>query len=224
MEYAQTRMQARHGARPNEAQWRQLGEQRELAAYIAALRATPLADWVAGIDERAGLHEIEGVLRRHWRETVGELARWLPPEWRAAVQCAGQLIDLPALAHLARGGGMPQWLEKDGSFPSGASATADLRSWLVDWIHRWPEDQEDAAQTLRVLAERVEDHLQHFAGLDAANAWEARKAFRSEMVHAFRSLAFHPGAVFVYLLLNALDLERLRGELVIRALQRRCAP
>ncbi len=224
MEYAQTRMQARHGASPNEAQWRQLGEQRELAAYIAALRATPLADWVAGIDERAGLHEIEGALRRHWRETVGELARWLPPEWYAAVLWTGQLIDLPALAHCAHGGSMPQWLEKDGAFPTGENASKDIRSWLADWTRRWPDDQDSEAQTLRVLAQRIEDHLQHFAGLDAANAWEARRAFRSEMVHAFRKLAFQPGAAFVHLLLHALDLERLRSELIIRALQRRCTP
>jgi hypothetical protein len=224
MEYAQARMQARHGARPDEAQWRQLGEHRELAAYIAAVRATQLADWIAGIDDRSGLHEIERVLRRHWRQTVGELVRWLPPEWHAAVHWTAQLVDLPALSHLARGGTMPQWLKEDAGFSLDAGASADVRAWVVGWVRRWPDDQEDETQTLRALAERVEFHLKHFAGLDAARAWEARLAFRLDMVRAFRRLAFRPGAAFVHLLLHALDLERLRGELVIRALQRRCAP
>lgn len=220
MEYAQARMQARHGSRPSEAQWRQLGEQRELAAYLAAARALPFADWVAGIGDTAGPHEIERALRRRWRRSVGELARWLPPEWHAAVDWVAHLIDLPVRVHLARGGGMPSWADEDAALADGR-ADDELARWVAEWVRRWPADEDDEARTLNTLRRQIAAHLGDFAGLDPGRAWEARRDLGLRMTHAFREFAFRPTAAFAYLLLVALDLERLRGELVVRALQRR---
>jgi hypothetical protein len=224
MEYAQTRMQARHGARPDEALWRRLGEQRRFADYLAAARPTALGVWLAGIDEAAGLHEIERALRQRWRESVGELARWLPPEWHDAVLWAAPLVDLPVIAHLAQGGKAPGWLARDVAAAKGAPDWHDRASWFAGWRARWPAAEDgDEAASLRGLAAEVEEHLTDFAGLDAGAAWEARRAFAEGLRRAFRLHAARPTAAFVYLLLLALDLERLRGELVGRVVHRRHA-
>ena len=218
MEYAQARLQARYGARPDEALWQRLAGQGDLGGYLAAARATSLAGWLSGIGERADSHAVELALRKRWREAVGELARWLPAEWRAAVAWSAQLIDLPALAWLAGGEAPLAWMEKDpvlAAEPAGRRPNS-RESWLAGWRQRWPDGAEGEA--LAGLGAVVEAHLAAFAQLPPAAAVEARRALADEARRRFRRGAGHPVAAFAWLLLLALDLERLRGELVLRAL------
>lgn len=227
MEYAQARMQARHGDRPDEAVWRQLDSYRGFAEYLTALRSTGLAAWVTGIDVADGPHAIERTLRRHWRAACAELARWLPPEWRAATGWTAALIDLPARAHLAQGGAAPDWMAQDAGLAAAAPAdpaTRDRHAWLAAWRARWPTNDAEQARQLQRLTARVEDHLAQLAAGDPATAGEARRALGREVTHLFRACAGQPAAAFAYLLLQALDLEHLRAELLGRALQRRHAP
>lgn len=224
MEYAQARLQARYGAHPVEAQWRQLGTYRDIAAYLAAARAMPFADWLAGIDDSAGPHEIERALRRLWRKSVAEVARWLPAEWGRAACRLETLIDLPAFAHRQRGEALPRGVEFDPRLGALADGKANLEHWLAHWIRFWPEDRDSDHAELKLLGERLRRHLADFAQTDTAVAWEARRALRSRVVLAFRRAALQPLAAFLFLLLLALDLERLRAELMLRALRRRRLP
>lgn len=224
MEYAQTRMQARYGAHPDEVQWRQLSEQRDFAGYVTAVLAMPCGSWVAGIDETAGLHEIERTLRRRWRESVRELARWMPEEWRAAVLWTAPLIDWPALAYLAGGHAPPRWLAEEleaGVVFGQASAAEGLAGWIAEWVRRWPEAPEEETHCLRILLKSVQAHLGQFPEVDPVSTWETRRHFRRQLTFAFRAAAMRPAAAFYFLLLQALDLERLRADLVVRVLRRR---
>lgn len=224
MEYAQARLQARYGAHPVEAQWRQLGACRDIAAYLAAARAMPFADWLAGIDDSAGPRQIERALRRLWRESVAEVARWLPAEWGSAACWVETLIDLPAFAHRQRGEALPRGAEPDPRLGAMADGKANLEHWLAHWIRLWPEDREIDRVELKQLGERLRRHLADFARTDAAGAWESRRALRIRAAYAFRRAAQQPIAAFLFLLLLALDLERLRAELMLRALRRRRLP
>ncbi|MCC4115965.1 hypothetical protein LLG90_11455 [Aromatoleum toluclasticum] len=219
MEYAQARMQARYGERADEALWRRLGGQASLAAYLAAARATPLNRWLGGIGERANTHVIEQALRERWRETVMELARWMPLEWQPAVQRCAQLVDLPALAWLAAGRAPWAWMERDAVLAHGLvrGSSASRAAWHADWRRCWPAGAD--ADELERLAGRVEAHLVSFARAAPAEAPAARRALGGEAARGFRRLAFRPPAAFAYLLLRALELERLRGELAVRAMQ-----
>lgn len=224
MEYAQARLQARYGAHPVETQWRQLGAHRDIAAYLAAARTMPFADWLAGIDDSAGPHEIERALRRHWRRCVAEVAHWLPAEWGPATRWVASLIDLPALAHRERGGPLPKGVEIDPELACLAGGKANLDQWQEHWMHLWPQDREAECLDLRQLSVRLRHHLADFAQNDAQAAWEARRALRNRVVLAFRRAALRPVAGLLFLLLLALDLERLRAELMLRTLRRRCLP
>lgn len=224
MEYAQARLQARYGAHPVEAQWRQLGVHRDIAAYLAAARAMPFADWLAGIDDSAGPHEIERALRRCWRRAVAEVAHWLPAEWGPATRWLASLIDLPAFAHRERGGLLPRGIETDPQLAFRAGGKVDLEQWQAQWMRLWPQDRETECLDLEQLSVRLRRHLADFAQCDAAAAWEARRALRSRAVLAFRRAALRPVAGLLFLLLLALDLERLRAELMLRALRRRRLP
>jgi len=224
MEYAQARLQARYGAHPDEAQWRQLGVHRDLVAYLAAARAMPFADWLAGIDESAGPHEIERALRRIWRKSVAEVARWLPAEWGPAARWVETLIDLPAFAHRQRGDTLPKGVELDPRLGALADSKANLEQWQAHWIRLWPEDRDFDHVALKQLGERLRRHLADFARTEAAAARESRRALRIRTAYAFRRAALQPLAAFLFLLLLALDLERLRAELMLRALRRRRLP
>ncbi|MBM3392787.1 MAG: hypothetical protein FJY34_12575 [Betaproteobacteria bacterium] len=224
MEYVQARLQARYGAHPGEAQWRQLGAHRDIAAYLAAARAMPFADWLAGIGDAAGPHEIERSLRRHWRRTVAEVAHWMPAEWGPATRWVAGLIDLPAFVHRERGGLLPKGAETDPHLAVLAGGKASLEQWQTHWLRLWPEDREDEHAELLQLTARLRRHLADFARCDAGAAWEARRALRGRVVLAFRRAALRPVAALLFLLLLALDLERLRAELMLRALRRRRSP
>ena len=224
MEYAQARLQARYGAHPVEAQWRQLGVHRDFAAYLAAARAMPFANWLAGIEDSAGPHEIERALRRLWRSSVAEVARWMPAEWNPAARWVATLIDLPAFAHRERGGALPKGIELDHRLAALADGKANLEQWQAHWVRLWPEGRETDRAELKQLADRLRRHLADFAQRDAAAAWETRRALRTRMVYAFRRSALQPVAALLFLLLLALDLERLRADLMLRALRRRRLP
>lgn len=229
MEYAQARMQSRYGARADEALWLRLGGQTSLDGYLGAARTTPLARWLRGIGDGADFHGIEPALRQCWRETVAELARWMPREWQPAVRWCATLIDLPAMAWLAAGGEPPRWMEKD---PVLVALRADglptgRAEWRAAWRQCWPANASGDGgdgEALEGLAAAVEAHLVRFARLSAAEAPAARRELGGEAAHWFRRLSFRPPAAFVYLLLVALELERLRAELVLRAFNAEAAP
>lgn len=223
MDYAQARMQARYGARPAEAQWQRLRIQPSLDGYLAAARATPLGGWLAGIADQADSHQIELALRQRWREAVAELAGWLPGEWQAAVRWTAGLIDLPALAWLAAGETPLAWMEKDAAL-TAALPPLERQGWLAGWRQRWPAVGDDDGAALRRLAAAVEAHLERFRHLPPAAAWDARRALAGEAARHFRRGAGRPAAAFAWMLLLALDLERLRADLVLRALPPETAP
>lgn len=223
MEYAQARMQARHGASPAEAQWHLLGGQDSLAAYLAAARTTALARWLGDIPGRADSQRIELAMRQRWRETVAELARWMPAEWRAAVCCCADLVDLPAHAWLARGAPPLPWMARDPVLSVKVAAPAatrqgDRSAWLQGWRARWPALTDEDREALNGLVKTLETHLAGCVQRAGEGAGEARRALAREAVHRFRRVAGRPPAAFFYLLLVALELERLRAELVLRAL------
>lgn len=217
-------MQSRHGTRADEALWRRLAVHEGLEAYLAAARATPLERWLGGIVEGSDPHAIEFALRGCWRTTVGDLARWMPQEWQAAVRWCAPLADLPALAWVAALGGALPWMRQDavllaeiGRVPSGRAA------WHAAWRRLWPVAVGPDAEALERLTRAIEAHLLQFSRLPPDEAPAARRALEREAARSFRRQAFRPAAAFAYLLLVALELERLRAELVLRALHREAA-
>ncbi len=70
LDYALTRVHARHGQRLDEAGWRRLESNRDLGLYLAAVRSTTLADWVSGFDPEHDCHTFERALRVQWRRYV----------------------------------------------------------------------------------------------------------------------------------------------------------
>jgi hypothetical protein len=240
LEYAHARLWARNGERPDEAEWRQVEVMRELRAVLDTARETRLRHWTAGIASQDGAHEIEATLRRHWRRLVAEVTGWVPAEWRRSVAWCGVLVELPALSYLARGGAPLAWMRDDPVYRELASGKPDahfatvmsgplaplapawadpegcLIAWRAEWTRRLPR-RLATTPLLERLATLIEEHLAVFSQAAPSEGWPMRRSLQISLASLFRRAILDPATPFAFLALSALDLERLRGELMRRA-------
>jgi len=239
--YVQVRLQARHGARPDEALWRSLQGTSDFANYLQLARNTSLRPWVATLDPGQGSDEIEGELRRLFRQHVDEVAGWVPPAWQSAVLWVRRLPDLPALQYLLGGEPVPAWLQDDAElrdmgclpvasrleimeqsdcnvFLTASQAGESLPdAWLSHWRTLWPRTARQD-HGLEALGNALHHYLRVLQA-DSCDSVQTRcERLHVQLVSAFRRYSFQPAAVFSYLALTALELARLRGDLLVRQL------
>jgi len=241
LDYAHARLGARFGARPAELDWRRIEMIRDIGAMLDAARASPLGAWLGEIGPDADAHAIELALRAHLRERVTAVATWMPPVWRPSIAWCALWVDLPVLQHLARGGNPPPWLRADplaaelreggavqgdpvrgGMGPAAllAAGKADpdriASLWRAEWVRRLPV--RIAASVLLADLDRVlTSHLAAFREPLQAEGWSLRRALHARLTQLFRRAILDPAEAFIFLALSALDCERLRGELLRRA-------
>jgi len=236
--YAQARVQARFSRLPAEAEWQRLAAARTLAVFLEEARAGGLRDWIKGFSNQSDSHDLEAGVRNLFRETVAEVAGWVPTPWRESLLWVGWLPLLPLLGHLARGGGLPPWVVRDpflrplrveggGLDPgrlgrAGAGPLAPLPPdpvgvWEAEWARRRPACGRTPARHLDELVRLLREHTVAFRAAPPETAWELRKGLRALAARLFHRRLLQPVGPFLFLLLTALDLERLRAELVTRA-------
>lgn len=238
-EYVQARVQARLGERLDSAGWQLLETSRDLGQYLHAARGTVLSSKIEPLSATASPHVIERTLRREWRREVNIAERWVPARWRTAVAWTAHLCDLPTLEWLERGGGVLAWMRDDEALSPFAHVDSTMRAgelaaaglgplieqkdlavaWLAHFESTWPDDG-SATERLRAFVRRIETYRARLAEADLTAAAQASQRDRLEAraVRLIRRSLAEPVTVFCHLLLAALDLERLRGGLVRRAL------
>jgi hypothetical protein len=180
---------------------------------------------------------VERLMRRELLETVREVARWVPAAWREAVEWCASLAWLPLALRVRREGATERWM-RDETALAGSAAGARLErlaprlaaapdpfdEWIVAWRALWPQCTGRARGALERLVARVRRHRAALERLGEAQpapgreAWARRGELAAELARGWRQDLLTPAAVFGYLLLEALELERLRAELATRAL------
>ncbi len=100
--------------------------------------------------------------------------------------------------------------------PAAADAVA-REAWREEWRARWPERDSEDATALEDLANLLLRHLPGFIAVGAEEAWAMRRKIEGQLAVRFRRHALTPVAAFAYLALVALDIEKLRAHLVLRA-------
>jgi len=228
LDYASSRVHARHGTRLHEREWLRLESSRSLAHFLDTLKAGSFARWGTTLDPQADCHALERALRAEWRRYVGEVTRWHPGGWQ---RWLGWLTWLPAiglLARLAQPEPVPQWMLADpllGPLAPGspaersvalektslaplAAAVRERRPLVTEWRTHWRElaPVRDTA-TLDSIAS---------LGRIAASTADAESR-RRPLARLYRAGAGTALASASHLLFVALDLERLRGGLAVRA-------
>ena len=106
--------------------------------------------------------------------------------------------------------------------PAGRRRSPDpihlmLMAWQDEWQRRWPNCTAEQRQGLSRLAATVRSHLATFGALPLSATDAAREHLAQRVRRQLHNAAAQPAALFAYLLLVALDLERLRGEFALRA-------
>jgi hypothetical protein len=242
--YVQARLQARHGQRPSEDRWRLLESSPDLASYLQGARSTSLRPWVVHLPAESSTHQVERSLRIDWEAYVGEVSAWVPPPWRASVDWFATLPYLPIFVHLVQGEPIPGWVRDDPSLTHLATEDPDRRrealsasalsgiadavsegvspmvAWLDGWASTWPEVGAGVARSLTQIRMAFERHAEAIR-LDPAS-YPAGPRLRAPLLarlnNLFRRHSGQIAAVFAHIGLMSLDLERMRGGLVIRAL------
>jgi hypothetical protein len=239
--YAQARLQARHGERLSDAEWRMLEAARSFELCLERSRSTPLRRFADPVNGRVITgHSIERVLRIEWRRYVSDVAAWAPPAWRPIVLWGAHVPDLVVLDRIFAGE-TRDWMREDPAFGQifGAEGRLDVAAlehspfrplapaigrdigvaecWLGHWRALRPRGCGADRRELEELAELVREHI---GGLARAAAGETSGPRRRELADAlrrmFRRRSGTPVAAFCHLAFMALDLERLRG-LLLRA-------
>jgi len=241
LEYAQARLSARYGQRPDELAWRRIEHVRGFPALLDAARTSAFHVWIAGIGPLSTPHQIELLLRGHWRALVAEVADWMPEAWQAAVLWCAVATDLPGVQYLARGGAPLPWMQDDAVFrelceresagfgaapvqgplaPLAAAWSEPGRigsAWRNEWRRRMPVGDADDVTLLDQLAHVLALHFRAFHDPTVRDGWPLRRTLEARLGLLFRRAMLDPAAAFIFLALAALDLERLRGEFVRRA-------
>lgn len=226
MEYVQAHLQARYGQRPDEAAWQRLAALRGWPAALAWARESAFRVWLDGSSEAGGAQALEAALRRRWRALVMEVARWMPPEWRAAVAWCALLPELPALDHLLAGGEALPWMDGEPTLSALSQGHTFARqpglslveAWLTEWRRRAPPVDEEDAALIGALERALREHAAAFRVAPPGEAWPLRRRLQARLDALFRRCVLSPAAAFVFLALALLDLERLRAALIPRAL------
>lgn len=92
-----------------------------------------------------------------------------------------------------------------------------LAAWEREWRRLWPPIDDDERSALDGVVERVRAHLKRFPSVPVDETVGARQALGARLATAVHRSASQPAALFAYLGLFAIDLERLRGEFMLRA-------
>lgn len=245
--YLQARLQARHGKRPDDADWHFVESSIDLLHFIDAVRATELKRWVRGISPDSSADEMERLLRANWRDAVVQASDWAPQEWQEALLWCRWLPELPTLGHLLEGGAVRSWMEADPIVSTYAfetpraclEALADTElapmkalltsgngvrsAWLAVFHRFCPiSGSQSIAQSMSELEHVLDEHR---ASMLAASAESDGQTLRRQLggrcLRLFRRASGTVVAVFAFLVLEALEAERVRAGLVTRRLLKR---
>jgi len=237
LEYARARIGARLATRPDEPLWAQLRAIQHTDALLDRLRSSAAAPLVRGIAPGADADSIELALRQALRAAIDEATGWVPAAWRAAVSFTRHLLNLPAIRHLLVED-PAAWMRADPELAPYAHASrlerpgllreGPLRRLIVRAEHVRPRDgahpllaawDEAWRESWPPLSAGERDALNALAAALRTQATQpdpGRDTLRVSLVRRARGDA-GVAAVFAWLALEALDLERLRAAFTRRA-------
>ena len=240
---AQVRLQARHGVRPAAPDWAALEASGDLPTALGLLADWPATRWVRRLGRRPATREVERAVRAAWLDEVSDVAAWLPRHDRALVLWLRWLPWLPALQKLARGGRAPDWTREDPLLGPVVASDPDRRgaalergelaalagsitagedpagAWLDHWRTLWPRGR-PLRRPLEALDREVRVAIDRLGALPPGSRSEPMFAgLHRRLEIGFRRNPLAPAGIVAWLGLRGLELRRVRGALVVRALQ-----
>lgn len=234
--YSQARLAAQHALLLPEEEWRSIESIKEFNVFLDMVRNSNLGRWLSHSAYRHE-HEIELRLRKQFRNYIAHISSWQPAPWQKAIQWCQILLYLPWLKLLWKN--KPNdltWAERDellscvGNDQEGAASynglimlrqgiendESALNTWLAVWYDLWPShDSQDALQ-LKKLETFWKDFLGHLHEQDLNDIGLLDEKMLSSLHTWFRNQSQKPVSAYILLSLSAIELFRLRRELLKR--------
>jgi hypothetical protein len=212
--YAQARLQARHAERVLPQLWVRLETSQSVEHFLQAARGTALSRWIRLLDREPDARAVEAALELEFRAHVDEVADWVEEPWARSVRWTRWLpllerlearpVDERAARLVTEGDALPLLDGDAGGY------------WYRHFRSLWPRA---GAKTLEEVVELVARHL---SAMKEARSEDSGPALRAELARElerlFRRQPATPVAVFCHLGLTLLELERLRGAILLRLL------
>ena len=184
-----------------------------------------------------------GTRRARGREPIAPGASGSPAEWRDAVAWLRWLPDLPSVEHLLRGHKVPPWMRADPvmrelafdepqrrrealaglplapvQLDETATSPRVVDAWIEEWRRRLPASARAADSQLMQMLEWVLQHLEAMRSSEADDGKGLRNALSARLARRFRRGAGTATALFSHLVLDGLELERVRAGVMTRRL------
>lgn len=204
----------------------ELAFRQQLRTRIDELARWSPEPWQGAVSYTRHLVDLPALLRLmsdepppRWMAADPELARYVHPR---ATERRGELRAGP-LAEIAAdidGGGprnSPSAAAATRARPAAATIHLALAAWERAWRARWPRVRADGTSSLEELVGLLRRHLLRFGSLPQEETAAARHALADRLAAFLRRAADQPAALFAYVALLALDLERLRAQFVRHA-------
>jgi len=230
--YMQARIQARHGDRLDQEQWRQLDTCRDLGRYLQLARESNLRQWVqhfAAQDEPA---RWEDSLRHDWTRNLQQVAKWVPDDWHASILWLETLPMLPAISHMLNGEPAAPWVHAEPFFSeldlTDGQTFRDalnnshwhallhhrdpdhpVESWLAAWRALWPAGNKAVAADLEQACKEL---ASAWDSADEQSEW--RRALEARFTKLLRRHTRTILALLGHIGLVSLDMAHLRGGLI----------
>ena len=238
--YIQTRLQARHGMRPDKQEWRIIESHKDLGAFFHSARQTRMKPWVSSLHANDSHHDQETTLRQLYCNYVDEVENWGPSAWRASVRWVKVLHYLPSLQHLLSGNIAYDWMLEDAQLKEFATANFETRihmmcqseyaplidawqsgkplltAWTEHWHSLWPNKK--YKRSINELISLIDLYLLTFEQISSQPGRESSEILAARLCILFRQFSYQPAAIFIHLALIALDIERLRSNILQRCL------
>jgi hypothetical protein len=100
---------------------------------------------------------------------------------------------------------------------SGPALHRALAVWESEWRARWPRASSQLLADISEVGRTIRAHLLRFGAIAVDDAGASRQSLAARLATLVRRFPAQPASLFAYLGVVALDLERLRGEFVVRA-------
>jgi hypothetical protein len=197
-------------------------------ARVAELAGWSPTSWREAVRWSAHLADVSGAAHLWiaappcWMRTDAVFARYADGNTatRRAALSTGPLAPL-GLALTSFTSGDASAADGADAHPAARKVAAEvlpraLAAWLAHWRALWPAVSATEQADLDGLVALTRAHRQRFAALPVADTGAAREAFAEHVTARLRADPSRPLALFAYLLLVALDLERLRAECLLR--------
>lgn len=208
----------------------ELAFRQQLRTRVDEVAAWAPTEWHGALSYTRHLSDLPALLALlseesppRWIGSDPELAPYAQPllaERRSAL-AAGPLAPMAAAvgeAAQAKSQGRDEPLARAlKRLRSGPVLHRALVAWEVEWHARWPKASSEWLAGISEVGRAIRSHLLRFGALTPDDTGAARQGLAARLATLVRRFPAQPASLFAYLGVVALDLERLRGEFVVRA-------